>query len=384
MELAASTQLRDVIKGGRAGFFLSFGGQGASWFKELSGYYRDASLRRFIHLAFESIEEELPRVGCSVALPQGLPVRRWLAGEEPLPPWEYLYCAGVSVPMIFLTQLTFIEKLKREGVDISELLAQTVGVTGYSQGLVTACVVGLGLTGSDYLDAVFRYIKYVFYLGIRSQEAFPFTEPSSVERERSGSVNELSVPSPMAAVIGGEQDEIVARVRSVNNRLPADKKIYLCLYNSPAVKVLASHRSSLIKFNECNRDYLQTNQIKYIYVKTTCPFHSPLMEPIRPRIEADIARLGFSYPGHALSVPVYSFYDGRNLQGDEEIVIKLYLDMIINTLNWELAITPAVRSAHVTHLVDFDSSLFTMKLTQNILKNLSCEKSVISAVEPTC
>ena len=376
--------LKDLIeqaRDGRAGFFLVFGGQGAGWFEELRGYYADASLRPLLDLCLQAMREELACVEGSVALPHGFEVDAWLTDPTTLPSPEYLAYVGVSVPLIFMTQLAAVRKLGEHGLHMTELLRHTRGASGQSQGLFAACLHALGGGATPYAEAVRQFAKFVFYLGVRSQEAYPFIQPTPDEVERAAAVSTWrnNQPTPMVAVVDAPRDDLERRVRQFNSKLPSDRHIHLSLRFSPTRVVLSGHRRSLIEFNAQHHSYLVENAIKYVYVRTTCPFHSRLMEPIRPLVEADFARIGFSVTGSDLQVPVYSGYDGRNLQDDEEASIGLYLDALIHPLDWRLALRPIAEDASITHVIDFGPGTESRHLSQHALTHLGVRKPIVSA-----
>jgi malonyl CoA-acyl carrier protein transacylase len=374
------SELRERARNGDAHFYLLFGGQGIGWFKELKDYYREPDIRPLIDLCLDAIREELPYVESCVALSHGLAVESWLADESTVPSREYLSCSGVSGPMIFVTQLASLRNLVVHGFDVEELLLHTRGMTGQSQGLFTASLLSLSRTGSAYDEAVRQFAKYVFYLGVRSQEIYPFLESTDEERERSAKVNDWrnTRPSPMVAVVNAPYDELEQRIRRFNSKVAQTENIHVSLRFSRSRVVLSSHRSSLIEFNAWNRSYFAENGIKYVYIPTTCPFHSALMEPIRPRVEADFARIHFGYAGNELKLPVYSFFDSRNLQDDEEIAIKLYLDGLINRLEWWRALEPIQSDDAITHVLDFGPGAENRHISRHVLETMGCSKPILS------
>ena len=104
----------------------------------------------------------------------------------------------------------------------------------------------------------------------------------------------------------------------------------------------------MIKFHELNQAYLKENEVKYVYLRTTCPFHCEQMIPIREPFYADIDRIGFHFKGSDLKFPVISFYDGENLQKEESLGKKLCEDLMINTLYWDKSSTAVFLPAQKT------------------------------------
>lgn len=368
-------------KAGQGRLFVQFGGQGAPWYKELAKYYKEPSMKKFFDVVLRAIEEERPHVDGTVGLPHGLDARAWLEDESKIPSEDYLACAAVSIPMIQVTQLAHFENTVNKGISRKDLVAATEATSGHSQGLIPASLVALDLDGDAYYAAAAKYVKYLLYLGVRAQEVYPFFAPTADEIARSEKAGNKA-PAPMMAVVGDSHDTIQAMVDATNKELPADQKIYVSLYNSPSNRILSSYRASLVRFTEMHGAALAEKKVKAVYLRTSCPFHCPLMEPIRPLFEADIKRIGFSYPGSALKVPVYSFYDGRNLQGDADIAIGMYLDMAINPLYWDKSMKPVADSSKITTIVDFGPGKTSQRLSEDTLQGLGVEKNVLACAVP--
>jgi malonyl CoA-acyl carrier protein transacylase len=376
--------VRDLITAAREGearLFLSFGGQGAGWFDALQKYYANPALRPLLQTCLEAMREELPYVDRAQALPHGFEVDAWLQDPSTLPSPDYIGLVGVSVPLIFLCQLAAVRELAEHGLELVELLRYTRGASGQSQGLFAACVHAMGGDSLQQIEVARRFAKFVFYLGARSQRTYPFPYASDDEIDRSAAVSTWrnSLPSPMVAVVGCDRLELEKRLRQFNTRLPADRQISVSLTFSSSRVVLSGHRRSLIDFNAEQRTYLLENDIKYVYVRTTCPFHSPLMEPIRSMVEADFARIGFGLFGADLRVPVYSSFDGRNLQDDEEATTGLYLDALIHPLDLRNALRRVRDDRLITHVIDFGPGSESRHLTTHVLAELGCTKPVVSA-----
>lgn len=379
------SELVAAARAGEARFFLSFGGQGAGWFDELRNYFADPRLRPLLESCLEAMREELPYVDVDRALPHGFQVERWLEDPSTLPSRDYLVLVGVSVPLIFLTQLAAVSRFTDFGLELGQLLRYTRGASGQSQGLFAACLHALGGSAARRAEAARQFAKFLFYLGARSQETYPFPRATGEEIERSAAVSTWrnGHPSPMVAVVEGKGNgaraDLERRIRHFNSKLSCDRQVYISLTFSSSRVVLSGHRRALIDFNAEHRSYLLEHDIKYVYVRTTCPFHSPLMDPIRPVVEADFARIGSGLSGADLQVPVYSSYDGRNLQDDEEATMGLILDALIHPLDVRLALRPVCEDSEITHVIDFGPGQESRHLIGHVLADLGCAKPVVSA-----
>lgn len=377
-----SENILKQAESGQARFFIQFGGQGAPWFKELSKYYNEPAMKKFFDVALAAVDEERPRVDGTVGLPLGIDVKSWLADETKLPAEEYQGCAAVSIPMIQMTQLAHLENLVQAGFPRKKLVEYSLGASGHSQGLIPACLVAMDRDGDAYYEAVAKYMKYLLYLGVSAQKAFPHFEATAEENKLSEELGGKS-PSPMVAVLGETHDAIQKLVDEVNAGLPADQKIYISLYNSPSNRILSSFRSSLIAFHKKVKPLVDEKKLKYVYLRTTCPFHSQLMTPVKEHFEPEIKRIGFDYKGEDLKLPVYSFFDKKDLRTEgANLPIKMYVDMAINPLYWQKSMEPVVENKKITHIIDFGPGKTSQRLSADTLGEMGSETPVLAVAVP--
>lgn len=359
---------------GEVSFFLQMGGQGSPWFRELKKFYDSGDLKEFFEAALSALEEEKPAQVSGIALPQGLDVRRWLTDESAVPSDNYLSAASVSLTMIQMTQLAYFESLLKHGWPIEKLLAHSLGSTGHSQGLISMTFAAMGLRGADFYEGLRSYMKYILYLAIRAQECYPELDPSADDQALADSL-QLKDPAPMVAVLGGNHARISEMVEATNAGLDSDRKIYMSLYNSPTNRILSSHRSSLLAFYKQHRDALTADQIKYIFLRTTCPFHSPLMEPAVQPFEADRKKIGFNYQASDLKIPVYSFADGKDYRQLTDMCATMTRDLLVSTLYWEKAVSP-IQTLKPAHIIDFGPGKTSQRLTQDTLAGFGLDVPV--------
>jgi malonyl CoA-acyl carrier protein transacylase len=372
--------LIEKANNGNARFFLQFGGQGSHWLSELSRLYDNPSLRTFFDVAIDSLLEETERFKGHDFFDHGFDVRGWIQTEGAAPPEEYLESTGVSLPMIQLAQLAHLEHFLSSGIPSDTVAKFSEGVTGHSQGLISAAFFSQAAGRSNYYDLLALYMKFAFYLGFRSQEQYPYPRPTPEQIERSNAL-ELEIPGPMAAVIGNDEGFIAELVASFNER-GAHPPIHIGLHNSPRNRVLCSHRESLLDFIEVNREELDRREFRFVFLQITCPFHSPYLKGAATALDADMARIGFQFTGGDLRLPLYSFYDGSNLQNEKNLERRLYMDMIDHTLYWENSIRPAVSNPAVTHILDFGPGKTSQRLTQAILDQEKSSIPILCAALP--
>jgi len=377
-----SETVYQTAQAGNARFYIQFGGQGAPWYKELKSFYDDSNFKKFFDAALGAIDEERPNAEGTVGLPHGIDARGWLDDESKIPSEEYLGCAAVSIPMIQAAQLAHFENLVVKGFERKNFAEFSLGATGHSQGVIPAALLSMGLEGDDYYEGVRKFMKYLLYLGVSAQKAFPEFDPTEDEVKESEELGGKT-PTPMVAVLGLSHDEVQKMVDEVNGGLDSDKQIYISLYNSPSNRILSSHRSSLIAFHRKYKERIDNKEFKFVYLRTTCPFHSALMEPVRQHFEPEIKRIGFDYEGDQLKLPVWSFFDQQNMQQEgESLPIKMYVDMAIHPLYWSKAMAPVEENDKITHILDFGPGKTSQRLSTDTLAEMSRQVPVLGAAIP--
>ncbi len=380
-----SENLGERTQKGTASFYLQFGGQGTPWFRELRHYYEEPAFQTFFQTALEALEEERHRIEGSIGLAYGLDLEGWLKDPESIPSESYLSCAAVSLPLVFLTQMAHWEQLMLSLGAASKqkaFLSRCMGASGHSQGIIGAVLAALQAEGSAYYEALAKFFKYQLYIGVSAQKAHPYPEASQEECELSQSLGG-GYPSPMLAVLGSDHKSIERIVEECNADLPEDKQIYVSLYNTPTNRILSSYRSSLIAFQKKYQKQLQEKQCKCVYLLTTCPFHSPLMQGIIPIFESELDYLDFRLSGQDLQLPVYSFCDGGSYQKlDSALPYRMYQDLMLHTLYWSKALEPARAQTELSHILDFGPGKTTQRLSADNLRKEEYSKAILALALP--
>ncbi|MCS6984141.1 MAG: hypothetical protein NZM25_03295 [Leptospiraceae bacterium] len=368
-------KLIQLAEKGEVKFFLQFGGQGSPYFKELSAYFQQENMQNFFAHSLEAINAVIKRTEGTPALPFPLKIEEWLSGKEEPPSDDELAAAGISLGMIQVTQLAHLEYLHQAGIKRNLLVKHSLAASGHSQGLITACLVALNLDDNSYYDAMKIFIQYLFLMGIRAQEVFPYLRPTEEERHLSEKLG-LKNPAPMVAVLGGTHDLVEQLVFDFNST--ANSNIYVSLYNTPQNRIISGTRWALLKFYEKYQNLFQEKNLKYIFLRSTGAFHSPIMKPIEKPMAQDIEAISFHFKGSDLKIPVFSFADGKNLQEEENLGMRLCQDLMIRPLYWEKALIPAVREKRITHILDFGPGKTSQRLTQETLEALGAPKTVLA------
>lgn len=367
--------------------FLQFGGQGSPYLKELAKLYKEESnLKDFFNITFETLNKlEKDNGGKSNRfINEGLDLKAWLENEDSAPPEDYQMRGCISIPLIFIVQMANYLAFTQKGYSVSELFAQTAGLTGHSQGVTAATIAALGKEGKDFLSAYSNFVDYMFYIGLRAQEEYPnFDVPEEVVKQ----VTEIGdkSPAPMVACIGYTAEELESRVQEVNKEFSLSGKstLYASLFNASNSIVISGDPASLVLFRKKYKEEMDSKKGKFVYLKTTVPFHCPLIADSWNKFEQDLKeRIDFKYSGSDLKLPVYSIHDGKNLQKVDNLAQELFNEMVIETLHWDKALTELFNNSEIDTVIDFGPSVVSAKLTGGQLTTREIKKRVCCVSNP--
>ncbi|TGK11866.1 ACP S-malonyltransferase [Leptospira fletcheri] len=360
--------------------FLQFGGQGSPWLKELSKLYEsDPSLKQFFDTAFRTLAEEIPGLDKKY-ISQGYDFEAWLKNPDAAPDESYLCSATVSIVGIFLTQVGNYVSLTHKGFPASELLANAIGTSGHSQGVIPAVLIALGKEGDEFYKEFSKFLKFVLYLGYRAQEQYGLFQPGEDLLKGNEEVGDKQ-PAPMVAVLGYSQADLSDRVKAFNSETGSTGHgaLYVSLFNTPDSNILSGDPYKLLAFRKKYKAEMDEKKVKFVYLRTTAPFHCPLMDETENTVPKDMQRIGFSYKGSDLKIPVFSIFDGRNFQNESDVSLPLFREVLIKALHWDKAISAFVKTPKVVG-IDFGPSVVSQKLTQANLG--TSENKIYSASSP--
>jgi len=129
----------------------------------------------------------------------------------------------------------------------------------------------------------------------------------------------------MAAVIGLEMDEVVRVLDTMQAADPA-LKISAGLHNAATQIVISGTAEALAAGQEA---FDEAGAMKYVVLKTSGPFHSPLMESAKTELAAKLEEYEFSDP----IKPIYANVTGRAITSGREAK-RLCADQLVSTVRW--------------------------------------------------
>ena len=376
------SNLLRAVKAGEAKVFPIFGGQGNNefYFSEIREMYTTYRylLQDFMTFMNQHLKvlSQLPKA--KKAHSRGLEPLQWLHNPDEEPDTEYLLAAPLSFPLIGLLQLAQYSLTCRIlGTSPGGLRKSFKGLAGHSQGVVSAVAVSQADTWESFFEAAKTALTLLFWIGLRSQQAFPQTAIAPSLIKESINAGEGS-PTPMLSVRELPEDVLQQQINDTNHFLPPDKRVGIALFNGANNFVVSGTPTSLCGLNSRLRKMkaipgLDQARVPFrerklsftnAFLPITAPFHSPYLLPASGLITEDVSSIVISK--EELMVPVYSTEDGKDLRSIKEanVVPELIRMITFTPLHWKAATT----FPNATHILDFGpgSALGIGFLTQKL------------------
>ncbi|TFK27788.1 fatty acid synthetase alpha subunit [Coprinopsis marcescibilis] len=362
--------LLEAAASGKASIYALFGGQGTNevYLDELQSLfdiYRPfiesyiATVTKEVLVPFADDESE------SSFYDSGLDVYAWLSGNTARPPIAYTASVPISFPLIGLTQLVqYLVVCYVSGLTPGQLRDSIGGATGHSQGIVSAVAISASSSFEDFTENSIKALKWLFYAGLRGQEAFPVTavEPSIVQDSIEGGEGS---PTPMLSVTGLSLKELEPHITQTNKHLPEKSRLFVSLNNGPKAFVVTGPPKSLFGLVTALRKVKApagTDQSKVPFSQRKpvfstrflvvgVPYHSDYLSGLTQRLISEDLEDEEFWNAEDLKIPVYNTEDGSDLrQSTVPIVQSLYDQIFTLPIHWTKA-TNFPEST--THAIDF-------------------------------
>ena len=347
--------------------YAVFGGQGniEEYFDELREVYNTypSFVENLVSQSAELLQSLARDTRAEKLFSKGLDIMQWLRNKETQPDTDYLISAPVSLPLIGLVQLAhYTVTCKTLGRTPGQIRERLSGTTGHSQGIVTAAAIAAADTWESFDKLAQETITILFWIGSRSQQAYPRTSlaPSVLQDSlENGEGN----PTPMLSVRDLSRAALQEHIDTTNHHLPKDRHIAISLINSARNFVVTGAPISLYGLNlrlrkvkaptgldQTRIPYTQ-RKVRFVnrFLPITAPFHSPYLVEAYKNAHEDLKDIKIS--AHSLGIPVYDTNTGKDLRrdGDANIVPSLIRMITQEPVNWVQATT----FPHATHIIDF-------------------------------
>ncbi|GAB3663875.1 type I polyketide synthase [Nocardioides korecus] len=301
-------------------FAVTFGGQGADWFQTLAEIGDESSdLTRVTELVEASAARVAPVASeLAAALPRPFEPQLWLRAEE-RPAATDTVGAALGLPGVLLTQLTLLDLLADEGLDLASM--SPAAAVGHSQGILgVAAFAGRreGDPGTDVdLMAVARLIGAA----------------ATIVGRRAGLVAH-GEDTAMLAVSGASVAEVEALLGAGPDSVEDTDRAVVAAVNGPRRLVLSGTPQALRRFRAAVEERSAREAAEVESKSRGGRAFAPTLEPIP-------VALGFHHPGLAPAVPmVRAWAEACGL--DAGLAEHLAQAICVESLDWPRQLTDAV------------------------------------------
>lgn len=352
---------------GQASIYAIFGGQGniEEYFEELRDVFTTypSFVEKFITSAADHLQLLARDPRAEKLYSKGLNVMHWLTNRDTQPDTNYLVSAPVSLPLIGLCQLAHYSVTCRAlGLTPREVRERLSGTTGHSQGIVTAAAIAAADSWETFDKVAKDAITILFWIGSRSQQAYPRTSlaPSVLQDSLE---NGEGTPTPMLSVRDLSRAALQEHVDATNHHLPQDRHIAISLINSARNFVVTGPPISLYGLNvrlrkvkaptglDQTRIPFTDRKVRFVnrFLPITAPFHSSYLGEAYKNAVEDLKDIKISRK--SLEIPVFDTESGIDMRedGTDNIVPSLVQLITKSPVNWEKATV----CQGATHIVDF-------------------------------
>ncbi|GLB40343.1 putative protein with domain of unknown function (DUF1729) [Lyophyllum shimeji] len=354
---------------GKASIFALFGGQGTNevYFDELQALYD--VYKPFVAPFLATVTREVlvplaEEENASTHYTHGLDVVTWLSDASARPSIAYLASVPVSLPLIGLTQLVqYLIVCNVAGLTPGELRDRLAGATGHSQGIVSAVVISASATFEDFTENSRKALKWLFFSGLRGQQAFPVVslEPTIVQDSVEGGEG---IPSPMLSITGLNLKDVESHIKKTNAHLPVNSQLQISLHNGPRAFVITGPARALHGLvtnlrkvrapSGLDQSKIPFSQRKPVFsvrfLVVGVPYHSDYLSGATEQLVNEDLGEELWQP-QDLKIPVYHTEDGSDLRTSTTSITRSLCEQIFTRpIHWTKA-TNFPETA--THAIDF-------------------------------
>lgn len=324
--------LLNAAASSHAFLYALFGGQGTNgiYFDELQSLYDvykpyvASFVKTISDQVFTPLVTKAERDGF-VFYRYGLDVLSWLLGSSSRPPLEYLASVPISLPLVGLTQLLqYLISARVSNMTPGEFRKHFAGATGHSQGVVSAIVISVSNTWDEYIQNSIKASRWLFYCGLRGQEAFPAVaiDPAIALDSIEGGEGQ---PTPMLSINGLGLQELERYVAKSNNLLADNSKLSLSLHNGIKAFIVTGPPRALYGLvvslrkiraqSGADQSKIPHSQRKPVFsmrfLMINVPYHSHYLSGATDKmLQLDLAGEELWTP-EQLAIPVYHTEDGE-------------------------------------------------------------------------
>eukprot|EP00746_Dinoflagellata_sp_MGD_P087586 gnl/MRDRNA2_/MRDRNA2_34727_c0_seq1.p1 gnl/MRDRNA2_/MRDRNA2_34727_c0~~gnl/MRDRNA2_/MRDRNA2_34727_c0_seq1.p1 ORF type:complete len:570 (-),score=136.99 gnl/MRDRNA2_/MRDRNA2_34727_c0_seq1:29-1669(-) len=354
------SQAFQLALSGSVKLVLQFGGQGVQYWEELKNANRSPKLNSLIKTVAASLQAAATEAGKEM-FKDGFDLLSWLDKKDP--DKEYLAYSAVSYPLSGLTQmLAYYSTVLDSYLSFDDLKPAIGGAVGHSSGVCAALVASCANSAEELEDYIHGMVMYLFYHGVECQKAFNKVGGSAADMEKPAEGE--AKPSPMLVVSDLSFESLSAELEKINNTIKKeDQKVSIGLINGPGRCVLVGPIFSMAKARLHLDKYQKNSGNDFVmdFLNTTMSFHSSLLEPAVEVLMKTLKEAPATSPlkkiagmtNRDMKFPVYSTVDGKNLQGESNLLEAMCRMQSVQQLDWEKTTASLPDAGKPTFALDF-------------------------------
>ncbi|KAF9636547.1 hypothetical protein BFW01_g7443 [Lasiodiplodia theobromae] len=354
---------------GSARIYTIFGGQGntESFFEDIRDLYciYEPLLKTFVRQSASLLLALSRDPRCQDTFyKKNLDVEAWLQSPSSTPDVSFLISAPVSFPLIGLFQLmNYMVTCTVLGLSPGEFGKSISGTTGHSQGIVVAAVAAAADSWDSFYRLSISALSILFWIGVRSQEAFPQTSISP-EVVADALANNEGTPTPMLSIRDLPQRLVEKEIGATNKYLSPHSHVSISLINDSRNNiVVAGPPTSLAALNVRLRrmrapSKLDQTRVPFSkrkpvfsasFLPISSPFHVSSLSRVTRAVMEDLREVKIN--SSCLRIPVYHTSTGEDIStvGNFDLVPVLVRMVTEETVRWE----SATLFEGATHIIEF-------------------------------
>ena len=275
-------------------------------------------------------------------------VRQWIEDPQAAPEDDILPLAPLSLPLVGLLSLGhFCVTCKILDQTPAEVNHVFTGVTGHSQGVITAAAIAQSTDWPSFYDGARMAMTMLFWIGLECHKCMPFNSVLSETVKDSLDAGE-GTPSPILSIRGLERGFVEQLLEKTNRHLSDHEKMYVALINARDNFVIAGSPDALFSLNIRLRNMRATdgldqskivfNQrkpiIQHQFLPMSSAFHCPHSDKATPSI---LERLqSVSLRGEDFRIGVYHTRTGEDLRKhrNNDVIACLVRMVTADLVDW--------------------------------------------------
>ncbi|KAG1882787.1 putative polyketide synthase [Suillus subluteus] len=281
-------------------------------------------------------------------------------------------------PIIWSISLFLVQAL-RYLAHFSSAPNHSLGVSGFSSGIITACVVGASTSVITFMSNSVEAFRLAFWIGMRSMQY------RTKELQSALGFPDTGLPWSVVCV-GLSRDDVLGFISDFESKNDCNSSLHLTAIIDAQHVTVSGRPDILSRFSSS----ISISKSCTIHPTTVdALYHARTLHNVRDQVLADIATYSIRFPDFSnLRFPVFSTVSGKHLlpSSQHSTLVDAVLDMIImSPVDWvsvAQGLGSSVPADAPTQVLNFGPSSGLLRILEKSLssnKNVTCTDVAVSA-----